>query len=196
MNTIIKLVIDYQKTNDEKTFDRLLKVFDNLINKYVKLSKNKDFEDIKQELIMVLYKIIKHFKIKNHEISQFYLEKFKTKYQITKFDYKEFNLFCNENEFLKYVEVSFRNHLISYYRKQTKEECIEFVEDLEDYPDIISYEDIKFELNQQEMAFLSLFIENNHLLTEKEVAKKLGISQQAVSKRKNKIIKKYKSGCK
>ena len=72
MNTIIKLVIDYQKTNDEKTFDRLLKVFDNLINKYVKLSKNKDFEDIKQELIMVLYKIIRHFKIKNHEISQFY----------------------------------------------------------------------------------------------------------------------------
>ena len=46
---------------------------------------------------------------------------------------------------------------------------------------------------KKDYEFLFNFIENDTLLTEQEVAKKLGITQQAVNKRKKKICKKYKN---
>jgi len=49
----------------------------------------------------------------------------------------------------------------------------------------------KYKMTIDEIVFLEKFIDNNSLLSESEVAKKLGISQQAVSKRRQKIRKKY-----
>ena len=43
-----------------------------------------------------------------------------------------------------------------------------------------------------EIEFLSLFIEDERLLTQKEVARKLGISQQTISRKFNEIVKKYR----
>ena len=47
-------------------------------------------------------------------------------------------------------------------------------------------------LNQKEIDFLNLFYEKEKILTEQQVADKLGITQQAVNKRKKKIYKKIK----
>ena len=47
------------------------------------------------------------------------------------------------------------------------------------------------DLSKKELMFLNYFIENGIQLSEQEVAKKLGISQQAVNKKKKQIIKKY-----
>ena len=45
-------------------------------------------------------------------------------------------------------------------------------------------------LKEREIKFLLSFINNDKLLSEEEVAKKLGVSQQAINKRKKRIIKK------
>lgn len=48
-------------------------------------------------------------------------------------------------------------------------------------------------LKKKEKDFIEKFIDNGKLLSERKVAKILGISQQAVNKRKKKIILKYKN---
>ena len=60
-------------------------------------------------------------------------------------------------------------------RKQLKKVNITFQEDL-----------------LQEIQFLTTFIDKNQLLTQKEVAQKLGYSQQKVSRILNQIKQKYK----
>ena len=47
-------------------------------------------------------------------------------------------------------------------------------------------------LSDDEIQFLRHFIHKGRKVTEMEVAKELGISQQAVHKRKKKIVEKYK----
>ena len=54
-----------------------------------------------------------------------------------------------------------------------------------------NYLDIK-NVNEDDYAFLLLFIEKGNVLTQKDVAIKLGITQQAVSKKMKKIKEKYK----
>ena len=56
--------------------------------------------------------------------------------------------------------------------------------------DMIKDEKIKekeLTFSSKNLEFLNHFIENDRILTQKEVAKKLGISQQAVSKKIKKI---------
>lgn len=56
------------------------------------------------------------------------------------------------------------------------------------------YELLKdYGMSDKEITFLKNFIDGQCILTEKEVGIKLGISQQAVNKRKKKIIEKYKN---
>ena len=56
------------------------------------------------------------------------------------------------------------------------------------------YELLKdYGISDKEITFLKNFIDGQCILTEKEVGIKLGISQQAVQKRKKKIIEKYKN---
>ena len=52
--------------------------------------------------------------------------------------------------------------------------------------------DMRF-ISQKDQKFLSLFIDNEKLLTESEVGKRLGVSQQAISKRLKRIKNNYKT---
>ncbi len=48
-------------------------------------------------------------------------------------------------------------------------------------------------LSDKDMAFLNLFIDKGRTLTEKEVAKKLGVTQQAISSMLKRIAKRYRN---
>ena len=115
----------------------------------------------------------------------------------------EFNLFCNENQFIKYLIISFNNNVKSFndqYRKEQPSKPISLnlmINDEIEYIDLIKDETKNFKifdenlLSKKDKTFLSLFFENNTILKGVEVASKLGITQQAVSIRLKRIRKKY-----
>ena len=115
----------------------------------------------------------------------------------------EFNLFCNENQFIKYLIISFNNNVKSFndqYRKEQPSKPISLnlmINDEIEYIDLIKDETKNFKifdenlLSKKDKKFLSLFLENNKILKGVEVASKLGITQQAVSIRLKRIREKY-----
>ena len=115
----------------------------------------------------------------------------------------ELILFCNENQYIHYLSKTFRNIYIDYLKMnyyQINNLLSSFDENIH-----INYAltnnshnhlynqvmDIKQEFDKEDLLFIELFVEDNKILTEKEVGIKLGISQQAVNKRKKAIYKKY-----
>ena len=124
---------------------------------------------------MSIYKVINKFKIKTLNNDLTYLNNFIDKYQIKnnlQIDLLyEYNLFCNENQFRKYIDKT----------------CLFIKDNQKLFANINVLEDI---LKKEEIDFISSFIEGGRILTQKEVASKLGISQQLVSYRFNKIKKK------
>ena len=141
-------------------------MFKNLINKYLRKILKQEQNDFRQEVLMKIYHIVKVFEIN-----------------------KDYSHISNENQFIKYIELTIKNTYIDYLKKRRRQEI--FIEDLdvvEDKKDEISYyEDI---LTEEDKNFLNLFLKNGQALTEKEVGVILGISQQAVNKRKQKIYQK------
>lgn len=105
----------------------------------------------------------------------------------------EFTLFCNENQFIKYIDSAF-NKTRAYYKRKNKTgnnlqmislntytsngiELLDTIKDLSQIKnEIIDYS----KLPKKDIEFLKSFIEGNRMLTEKEVAIKRGVSQQAV----------------
>lgn len=163
---LIEIVIKYQQNQEEEDFLEIVNKFKNLIQKYQKKIIKQEQKDFRQEILMKIHRIVKFFKIS-----------------------KNCSLPDNEKQFVKYIEVSIKNTYIDYLKKEKKQEIlIEDEEKIEDKKDIKSYEeDI---LTEEDKKFLNLFLKNGQALTEKEVGKKLGISQQAVNKRKKKIYQK------
>lgn len=199
MFDIIKKVIKYQETCDEQIFESLLNDFDLLIKKYTKKVDKVDQEDIYQELLMKLFKIVKHFKIKNYQVDETYYKSFRNTIKDKSESHLEYVLFCNQNQFLKYLKVTFQNTINSYFRKQQENYIFDVIDDLDQIEDYCEFKQTSFKklieetsLSLKDKEFLSLFIENDKILTEQEVALKLKITQQAVNKRKNKILKKIK----
>lgn len=68
----------------------------------------------------------------------------------------------------------------------------ENLEDIEDPSYIKQNTFDAYDFTEEEIGFLKLFIEDNIILTQQQVAKRLGASQQYVSKKLNQIKKKYK----
>lgn len=197
MFDIIKKVIKYQETNDELIFESLISDFDLLIKKYVNIVNKKDQEDIYQELLMKLFKIVKHFKIKNYQVDDIYYKNFRNTIKDKSESQLEYVLFCNQNQFLKYLKVTFQNTINSYFRKQQENFIFDTIDDIDQIEDYNGFMQQNFKntieetsLSLKDKEFLSLFIEDDRILTEQEVALKLKITQQAVNKRKNKILKK------
>ena len=117
----------------------------------------------------------------------------------------EFCLFCNENQFIKYLNKTFKTRIALFYRKNKEEFDANVIslnspidenkELLDEIPDIQEDDKSpfdKYDFTRDEIEFLNDFIEEGTVLTEAEVAKKLGKSQQAVNKKKNRLVKKYK----
>lgn len=170
---------------------------DNGIIKNIKVSKTDNINDI--------------IKIYNNKYFKAFVNKYKQELQ--EIDFKnlnnivllmdEFNLFCNENQFIKYLIISFNNNVKSFndqYRKEQPSKPISLnlmINDEIEYIDLIKDETKNFKifdenlLSKKDKKFLSLFLENNKILKGVEVASKLGITQQAVSIRLKRIREKY-----
>lgn len=242
MNYIIKLVVEYQATESEYIFELLIIELKNLINYYIRKISKFYREDLYQELIYRLYRVIKKFKFKtiqNFDYSRFnsntlnILEKsdfknvnllFKNKYLsgfIDKYGYDllknaclneskveefidEFNLFSNENQFFDYLNKSFYRETAYFYRKYHLKEnndlislnaiLVDDIEMVDTIPDndnkskLLNWYDL---LSEEDRQFTSLFYDGKRILTGKEVAKKLGVTQQAVSSKLKRVKKRY-----
>lgn len=148
-----------------------------------------------------------------------YYPLFQTKYQIDErlIDYQdvnkmielinEFYLFCNENQFKKYIKIICEKRRIDFCRKykvsqNAKKISLNIVtDDGEELIDklmdpFFEHENNEIDyrlLSDKDMAFLNLFIDKGRTLTEKEVAKKLGVTQQAISSMLKRIAKRYRN---
>lgn len=236
MNYIIKQVIEYQSSKSNLVFEELvnemsamIKVYANKIPKYYR-------DDFSQELLECLLNVLNKFsikKVKSISVSLFdkdnsnnlneilndkyvsgFVNKYGTELLISAFksDDKriefliEFELFCNENQFIKYLTTSFDRKVKLYYRQLNKKGNFEYISlnlnitnEIE-LLDLISEETANDEiknfydeslLSNNNQEFLNLFKVGDRIITEKEVAKKLNITQQAVSSRLKRLKKRY-----
>lgn len=197
MNKLIKSIIKYQQTKDDDTFNKIIKDINYIINKNLKKLDKEYKDDLKQEILMSIFKVVNNFKIKTLNTDLSYIDNFKEKYKnLTNYNMEEeYNLFCNENQFRKYIDILCKNKVIDFIRKEKHENVISLnnlVDENNELLDMIKDEKIKEKeiiFSSKNLEFLNHFIENDRILTQKEVAKKLGISQQAVSKKLKKIKK-------
>lgn len=172
-----------------------------------KLEKKEISINMKLSKIKVIYdEVIKNkyftsFKLNYNEFNSLDITK---KDELVKL-INEFYKFCNQNQFLKYIKTVINNKYIDFLRKHKNDKEIISLNIINDYddeellykivdenPTSINYEIDYSLLTNEEINFLKLFHKDNRKLKEIEVAKILGISQQAVSKRlkkiKNKLI--------
>lgn len=63
MNKIIKLVIKYQETNEDEIFQEIIDNLNTLIKKHLNKVEKQNTEDLRQDIIIKIYSIIKSFKI-------------------------------------------------------------------------------------------------------------------------------------
>lgn len=190
MNELIKDIEKYQKENKEVYFLKIYNRLDKIIS--YKLQLVKDKEDVKQLIYLNIILFIRKFKIKEIETKDNY-DKFIKENKEKNCNLKnEFKYYCNEKQFLKYFNKIIDTTIKKYYRDNKKHKNNLSINDNIDISSTsnISLKDIFL---KKDYEFLFNFIENDTLLTEQEVAKKLGITQQAVNKRKKKICKKYKN---
>ena len=116
----------------------------------------------------------------------------------------EFNLFSNENQFFDYLNKSFYRETAYFYRKYHLKEnndlislntiLVDDIEMVDTIPDndnkskLLNWYDL---LSEEDRQFTSLFYDGKRILTGKEVAKKLGVTQQAVSSKLKRVKKRY-----
>ena len=224
INSLIKLVIEYKANSNDKIFDKIVIRLNKLINSYIYKVDKYYRDDLKQELLLGIYKTTQTFKIDNNIITEDVLVTPGTNHNVINFisrygkdllissycnaenfiNFKdELILFCNENQYIHYLSKTFRNIYIDYLKMnyyQMNNLLSSFDENIHiDYALTNNSHnhlcnqvmDIKRELDKEDLIFIELFVEDNKSLTEKEVGIKLGISQQAVNKRKKAIYKKY-----
>ena len=225
MNNTIKLVIDYQKNQDNDIFEKLVEQLKEILRfKFYKIPL-KDHDDLYQEMLIGLYKLINKFKVYdiyklNKEIftndlylkyieygvdfikeeceinyldgfidkydDDLFIDSFKNDLSKELFIY-EYNLFCNENQFKKILILKCQSIYIDYLRRKKLNISDELIADNTIFE--IPSTDIN-KLTKKDQDFLNLFLKDNKILTEQQVANILGVTQQAVNKRKKSIYKK------
>lgn len=244
MNENIKLVIEYQKNNEDFIYNEIVEKFQMLINHYCTRVIKKYRDDLHQELLMSLHHVVLKFKmnlsinidsslfstdnlntikesdyqninkIMKHKYFKGFIDKYGTslfelafvdevKYNELLYEYK---LFCNENQFIKYLNIAFKHCVSDFYRDYRIIEIEQItslnllINDGKELLDTISEEKVDNEkiiciekLSEKENDFLNLVYGQNKPLTERETANILGISQQAVHMRKVRILKKLKN---
>ncbi|MEI3527379.1 MAG: hypothetical protein V8R15_04955 [Bacilli bacterium] len=210
MNQLIKWIQEYQNTKEDYLFEIIVKKVEKIIYSHLQKISKQYKDDVYQEMLMGLYRLLQTFEIREYEENADYLNNFFLAFDeesIKEENWRqEYQYFCNEKQFIEclnkrlhYVYVDFLRRL-SY--EMSLEICnfdigddrnIEVRDKTEEYKEN-DYELLKnYGLSDKEITFLKNFIDEQCILTEKEVGIKLGISQQAVHKRKKKIIEKYKN---
>ena len=115
-----------------------------------------------------------------------FIDAFKNKESKELFIY-EYNLFCNENQFKKILILKCQSIYIDYLRRKKLNISDELIADNTIFERTST--DIN-KLTKKDQDFLNLFLKDNKILTEQQVANILGVTQQAVNKRKKSIYKK------
>lgn len=233
MNRLIKLVISYQKEKSDIALNEIFKIVKPIIKKYENKVPKFYQDDLSQEMLMRIHKLVETFKISLNNsliINEFekinyqtieddlYFKSFLKKYGSEKIKLslnnplhlkqlkEEYNLFCNEKQFIDCLNKRLKSTYIDFLRKYRNHNDLEIIslnktnlDNLEIIDTVIdnTEQDIntfinKYDFTNEEIKFILSFIEKGAILSEIRVAEKLGISQQAVNKRKKKIIKKYK----
>lgn len=195
MNKLIKLVILYQKDFDEDLFKQIV---DLILPKVYMETKDifNEKDDLIQEILIKIYKYLKEFKINYKNINYNFLPNFYKKYRVE--DKYEYILFCNENQLIKYIKRICYTTKIDCIRKKVEikslnevtnddNEIIDNVIDKSTSVDIYQFEN---NLTKDEKKIAELIRKG---YTEREIGNVLGVSQQVVNRRKQKMIKKIKS---
>ena len=189
--------------------DELLGIFKPCIQKQLKKVDKYYQEDLRQEIIYKIYKSIINFKIDvikfNEETYNLELKKINEFIKIynlydksKKIIFYEYQLFNQENQLKIYISKTCENTRISFYKKYiAKDENVDLInaEMVDEYSayimDEVLLEKLK-SLKKEEYNFIFSLFNNKKKITLTEIAKKEGISIQAVSKRKKKILEKLK----
>lgn len=155
MNTLIKKVLEYQKSKNEIVFEEIINILKPVINTYVSKIDRYYSQDLKQELICSIYKSLLKFKHKKKEITinlglsdikkiydeiikHKYYDSFKVKFvEFKSLDIlktndiikiiKEFYLFCNQNQFKNYINKVLNNKLIDFIRTNKIDKKIKII---------------------------------------------------------------------
>lgn len=126
------------------------------------------------------------------------------KNKIEEFIY-EFNMFSNENQFFNYLNRALYRETAYFYRKNHIKENtenislntivangIEMIDTIpEEKIDNRGLIYIDYLLSDEDIIFLSNFYDGKRIISGKAVAKKLGVTQQAVSSRLRRLEKRY-----
>ena len=137
INSLIKLVIEYKANSNDKIFDKIVIRLNKLINSYIYKVDKYYRDDLKQELLLGIYKTTQTFKIDNNIITEDVLVTLETNPNVINFisrygknllissycntenfiNFKdELILFCNENQYIHYLSKTFRNIYINYLK--------------------------------------------------------------------------------
>jgi len=211
INHVIKLVQKYQKTKSDFLFEEIIYEFESCINYQLTLVNQYFHEDLRQELLNVIYLMILKFKINlelegelesNEKLLNFKKKYFEKSKKPLKVIAREYQLFKNEKQFRKYVLRACSNVRRNFQRKEIKkyemqESLNKVVSDDTELLELIEVKKDEFinvldELNQEDRDYLKDFIKSGIWLTMKDVAKEKGVSPQAVSAKINKIRKKLR----
>ncbi|MBQ8293426.1 MAG: sigma-70 family RNA polymerase sigma factor [Bacilli bacterium] len=178
------MVLEYQRNVDEDCFDIIVKRFNNLINKIKrKLNNQSDIEDLEQELLLKIHKVILMFKFQN-QVDNKYISEYLKIYQ--EFNEKDYVMFSNERQFVSYLEKALIRCYIDFKRKKPIENYI--IDEIPDQSE--TKEEIKY--TKSEKLLMEIIGNNQQKLTNEKIGQLLGISRQAVSKKKKKIFEKIK----
>ncbi len=175
MKQLMELVITYQKNKSEKVLEEIFELIEPLMKKYAYKVKESYQEDMMQEMKMKTYETLCTFQVISKP-------------------------FC-QNQLLGLLEMKFKYVIAKFYRTYgevlKRERSMEKVESyLTSFdPPVIELKEILSNKNvsSSEIQFLDKFIVDGKLLTQAEVAKELGISQQKVSRLWNSVKRKYKT---
>lgn len=118
----------------------------------------------------------------------------------------KYSAFCNRNQFSNYLQTTFKNIIIDYNKKfwvnlnnQTISlnalisENVELLETIDDKSANAQPIRFRHDLSDSDWDFAIKFIDKSRIKSEKEVAKELGISQQAVNRKKLLMRKRYRN---
>lgn len=207
MNNIIKEVLNFKKNQENSVFKKILDNFNRKIKSSVQILSKEDQADCIQEIYLNIYLYVCKFKVCfNYSPSDKYVESFFEVNNIKKCDLKtnrclfyEYCLFCNENQFVSYCNKIIESK-VSNYKKNNKLVSLntynflgtELIETINDKSEEMSniYDCLYFLSNEEKRLIKNIYIDK---LTEKEVAYKMNISQQAISRAKLKILKKIRN---
>ena len=218
MNELIKHVIEYKNDSSDSNYLKIIAQLEYLILKTLNKISSPFKDDLKQELHLAIFLLIKKFEIrtnfKNEDITvnnknfiNFIKKNGIANPIITKDLLYEYNLFCNENQFLARLKLILHSVYVDFLKKHKYELSFEIIilnstnkieqERIDNIPDETYKPNITFDflniLSKQEKEFLNCFFNDDQVLTEKQVADILKVSQQAINKKKQKIFKKIKT---